>query len=895
MRTSFFLLAALWCASAGAQIKPKILIVFDTSGSMLQNSSGQWQDGDGSALCTNLGQSSRIYQLKTALFDALQGMGAQEVDFGLGTFPMFVDPTRAPYCAIGAQSCSTNSNCRPGETCSQVLTGACPTLSCPTGETCILYQGQLVCLGQACITPCQTQPSCSGHYYTGQGTMSELCVTSTNTHCYYGCKVSGHTPTTQQNASCGDASNPCSAWYTTMKQEVLKVGFGSPPESVMWYFDQQEDTDQLAPLANPEVRSGDGWWTPLGKSLFYAHGYFHKEVVPSIPAYEKPCTNLAVAMFTDGDETCNETPTDPFYPTKWATALNTNLGVVTHTVAIDTTSSLLQGIALAGKGGYYNVQANSAALKQAFLDIIAKSLPPVEICDGKDNDCDAKIDEDFPLKGTPCNNGKPGLCYKTGVYVCNTAGTGVVCNAPAASGTAEICNGIDDNCNGVIDDVSKSCTQDADCASLGQASCVSSQCVCQICVPQPEICNGKDDDCDGQVDEDFVPQPCGKDLGECKPGQTKCVSGAIVCDGGSGPQTEVCNGLDDDCDGTRDGMTDACYTHSSGCTQDPTTQQWTCLGYCKVGMKTCTAVQAGGSWSGVWSGCVGQVGPGLEICNGQDDNCDGQVDETAECPGESVCVGGQCTSPCGAGEFICPKGQICKDDWCIPDPCDSTTCGAQGGVCKAGQCINPCDGKQCGKYETCDKGVCIDTSCYNPKHACPPGELCLQGLCVDDPCLDVTCTGDAFCSGGTCVQLCDSMTCAAGETCEVVQQAGKPVAQCVKDPCAGQSCQSPYTCIDGTCVLDPCDARACETGEVCIGGNCIADPCETVVCPRGYGCAQGMCVGGSDLQDRSLLATGAGGLACAMARPGQPTGPLPTFPLLLILVLSFIIRQSRRD
>jgi len=860
---------------------------------MLQNSSGAWQDGDGSPLCTNLGQQSRIYQLKAALFDALQGMGAQEVDFALATFPMFVDPTRKPYCAIGIQTCSTSANCRPGETCSQVLTGTCPTGSCAPGETCIWYQGQWVCLGTACISPCQAQPSCSGHYYTGQGTMSELCVQATNTHCYYGCKVSGHTPSSQQNASCGLASNPCSSWYNNMKQEVLKVGFGTAPESVMYYFDQLEDTDQIAPLQNPEVRAGDGWWTPLGKSLFYAHGYFHKEVVPTIPAYEKPCTTLAVAFFTDGAETCNESPSDPFYPTKWAGNLNTNLGVITHTVAIDTQTSMLQGIAQAGKGNYYYVPGNSTALKQAFLDIIAKSLPPTEICNGLDDDCDAKVDEDYPLKGTPCNNGKLGMCYKTGVYVCKSDGSGVVCNAPNVNGVPEVCNSLDDNCNGIIDDVNKTCTQDPDCASLGLATCVGGKCACQICVPQPEICNGKDDDCDGKVDEDFISQPCGKDLGQCKPGQTKCVAGKIVCDGGTGPQTEICNGLDDDCDGSRDGMTDACYTAAFGCTQDATTQQWTCLGFCKPGMKTCSASQVAGVWTGTWSSCIGEVGPSPEVCNGQDDNCDGTVDESAECPGGSVCVGGQCTSPCSGGEFVCPKGQLCKDGWCIPDPCDPADCDDQGGICRAGACINPCQDTQCsGKYEQCVKGACVDMSCYSPSNPCPAGQICLQGVCSDNPCHNVTCGADEFCSGGTCVSLCDVLGCKAGQVCKVVQQEGKPAAACVEDPCADQSCSPPYICIDGKCAPDPCSAKTCDKGELCVQGSCVADPCELVVCPGGFGCKAGMCVGTNIASDRELLATGAGGVACALVQPGAAPRPPPSDLLFFALALLIVIRQT---
>ena len=76
-----FAVVTLLAASALAQIRPKIYILFDTSGSMLQNSAGQFQSGDGSVLCQARGQSSRIYQLKAAFFDVLQGNRQSVVAF----------------------------------------------------------------------------------------------------------------------------------------------------------------------------------------------------------------------------------------------------------------------------------------------------------------------------------------------------------------------------------------------------------------------------------------------------------------------------------------------------------------------------------------------------------------------------------------------------------------------------------------------------------------------------------------------------------------------------------------------------------------------------------------------------------------------------------------------
>src|SRR5205814_9541634 len=103
---------------------------------------------------------------------------------------------------------------------------------------------------------------------------------------------------------------------------------------------------------------------------------------------------------------------------------------------------------------------------------------------------------------------------------------------------AEACNGVDDDCNGFIDEGG----------------------VCGGCVPQPEVCNGLDDNCNGTVDEGLT-RPCGSSVGVCTPGTQTCTGapGGVwsTCTGMT-PTTEVCNGLDDDCDGVVDGETQNC-------------------------------------------------------------------------------------------------------------------------------------------------------------------------------------------------------------------------------------------------------------------------------------------------------------------------------------------------
>lgn len=77
--------------------------------------------------------------------------------------------------------------------------------------------------------------------------------------------------------------------------------------------------------------------------------------------------------------------------------------------------------------------------------------------------------------------------------------------------------------------------------------------------PTDEACNGLDDDCDGAVDEDIpLPPTCAKDFGVCFDARQRCVAGAwLACDDQSyGPDFEAdetrCDGADNDCDGLVD-------------------------------------------------------------------------------------------------------------------------------------------------------------------------------------------------------------------------------------------------------------------------------------------------------------------------------------------------------
>lgn len=326
-----------------------------------------------------------------------------------------------------------------------------------------------------------------------------------------------------------------------------------------------------------------------------------------------------------------------------------------------------------------------------------------EVCDGLDNNCNGATDEGNPGSGGTCTvPGKQGPCA-VGMFNCQN-GT-PTCTQTVFPAT-ESCNGIDDNCNGTVDEGNPgsggSCmTALPGVCSAGTFQCQAGGLVCvQTTQPSAETCDGKDNNCNSMTDEGNPGGGMGcstGQLGVCAPGTTACMAGAIVCNRNTNPSNETCDGLDNNCNGTVDegnpGSGGSCTVAGK-------------LGPCAQGVFNCQ----GGALT-----CTQTVFPGTESCNGIDDNCNGTVDEGN--PGS----GGACMTGlpgvCGPGTYQCQTGML---------KCISTTPSS----------TEICDGLDNNCNGTVDDG--------NPGG----GAACSTGFAA--PCANgvVTCTAGALVCGG---------------------------------------------------------------------------------------------------------------------------------------------------
>ena len=149
-----------------------------------------------------------------------------------------------------------------------------------------------------------------------------------------------------------------------------------------------------------------------------------------------------------------------------------------------------------------------------------------------------------------------------------------------------------------------------------------------------------------------------------------------------------------------------------------------------------------GTWSAAarWASCArAACCPSAEICDGKDNNCDGMTDTAGKCPSGFGCRDGQCTLQCMGGEFPCPPGYKCVDQFCIPQRCANVTCAAGRELRRDDRRLRrPVRGRhlRLARRSACAGAASTATI---RSLACTAPEICVGGVCKTDKCLGKSC------------------------------------------------------------------------------------------------------------------------------------------------------------
>ncbi len=282
--------------------------------------------------------------------------------------------------------------------------------------------------------------------------------------------------------------------------------------------------------------------------------------------------------------------------------------------------------------------------------------------------------------------------------------------------------------------------------------------------------------------------------------------------------------------------------------------------------------------------------PSKEVCDGADNDCDGETDEgscddnnpctTEACAGVDGCAVNKLDAqPCDADGDACTVGDACAKGLCIPgapkscddgNPCTKDACDAKSGCAQLPDDNAPCtDDNPCTLGDSCADGACVPGL---PK-ACTSGQACVAAACnlatgkcaftnapTGKDCDDGdACTKADGCDGGVC--LGSKVTCDDNNGC--TDDSCKAAVGCVHTPntapcsdgdpctlgdtCKGAACQSggAKPCDDSNpCTVDACDLKT---------GSCVADgaplagkACDAdgSVCTVGDACKAGQCAAG---------------------------------------------------
>lgn len=490
-----------------------------------------------------------------------------------------------------------------------------------------------------------------------------------------------------------------------------------------------------------------------------------------------------------------------------------------------------------------------------------------EVCDGSDNNCDNQVDEATALDASTFYldtdlDGFGGAitataCVPPAGYI-SVGGDCDESNIDVFPGATERCNGIDDNCDGLVDNectnqacsnneinsveacmttcttanflqctqqcvaaVSSGCSDaiiqlatcgvSAECIATDGASFSGNLCLYENCPVQWESVFGNVVPAECNAGDTRI---CGSDVGACESGLQSCVNGrwAVECIGAVGPQPEICDGIDNDCDEAIDNgeVVDGQLFYLDRDNDgfgDPNASILACPGGDNSNLNLVNS-------AGDCDDEASQINPGAtEYCDGRDNNCDGQVDEADPALGNTCTTG----SPgvCSAGTRQCLNGVLACSGTTTPTPetCDGLDNDCDGAIDNG----EPADG-QLFYYDNDNDGFGDPNA---PIRVCPgndnPGLVANATDCDD---------GDAYVNPDGW-EICDGLdnNC-DGQVDETFPGEG---LDCAGTTPQGNCTAATQQCVNGTSACVPtCSnfGESCSRTEECVVGLCVDGLCQ---------------------------------------------------------------------